>query len=33
VEDLLGPARPSRMLTNLVERLVEQQDRGLRGEN
>jgi hypothetical protein len=25
VEDLVGPARPPRMPTNLVERLVEQQ--------
>jgi hypothetical protein len=33
VEYLLGPARPPRMPTNLVERLIEQQDRGLRGEN
>jgi hypothetical protein len=33
VEHLLGPARPPRMLTNLAERLAEQQGRGLRGEN
>jgi hypothetical protein len=33
VEALLGPARPPRMLTNLMERLAEQQGRGLRGEN
>jgi hypothetical protein len=33
VEDLLGPARLPRMPTNLVERLAEQQGRGLRGEN
>jgi hypothetical protein len=33
VEDLVGLARPPRMPTNLVERLVEQQGRGLRGEN
>jgi hypothetical protein len=33
VENLLGPTRPPRMLTNLVERLAEQQGRGLRGEN
>jgi hypothetical protein len=32
MEDLLGPARPPRMPTNLVERLAEQQGRGLRGE-
>jgi hypothetical protein len=33
VEDLLGPARPPRMPTNLMEKLAEQQGRGLRGEN
>jgi hypothetical protein len=33
MEDLLGLARPPRMPTNLVERLAEQQGRGLRGEN
>jgi hypothetical protein len=33
IEDLLGPARLPRMLINLVERLAEQQGRGLRGEN
>jgi hypothetical protein len=33
VEDLLGPARLLKMPTNLVERLAEQQGRGLRGEN
>jgi hypothetical protein len=33
VEDLLGPARLPRMLTNLVERLAEQQGIRLRGEN
>jgi hypothetical protein len=33
VEDLLGLARLPRMPTNLVERLAEQQGRGLRGEN
>jgi hypothetical protein len=33
VKDLLGPARPPRMLTNLMERLTKQQGRGLRGEN
>jgi hypothetical protein len=33
MEDLIGPARPPRMLTNLVERLAEQQGRGLRGGN
>jgi hypothetical protein len=33
MEDLLGLARPPRMLTNLVERLAEQQGRELRGEN
>jgi hypothetical protein len=33
VEDLLGSARSPRMPTNLVERLAEQQDRGLRREN
>jgi hypothetical protein len=27
VEDLLGPARPSKMPTNLMERLAEQQKR------
>ena len=32
VEDLLGPARPPRMPTNLVERLAEQQE-GLREGN
>jgi hypothetical protein len=32
VEDLLGPARPPRMPTNLVERLAEQQGKGLRGK-
>jgi hypothetical protein len=31
VEDLLGPARPPKMPTNLMERLAEQQGRGLRG--
>jgi hypothetical protein len=33
VEDLLGPARPPRMPINLMERLTEQQGKGLRGEN
>jgi hypothetical protein len=33
MEDILEPARPPRMPTNLVERLAEQQGRGLRGEN
>jgi hypothetical protein len=33
VENLLGPARPPKMLTNLVKRLAEQQGRELRGEN
>ena len=32
VEDLLGPARPSRMPSNLVERHAEQQE-GLTVEN
>jgi hypothetical protein len=32
-KDLLGPVRPPRMPTNLMERLAEQQGRGLRGEN
>ena len=32
VEDLLGPARPPRMLTNLIERRAEQQE-GLREGN
>jgi hypothetical protein len=31
VEDLLGPAMPPRMSTNLIERLAEQQE-GLRRE-
>jgi hypothetical protein len=33
MEDLLEPVRPPRMPTNLVERLAEQQGKGLRGEN
>jgi hypothetical protein len=33
MEDLLGLARLPSMPTNLVERLSEQQGRGLRGEN
>jgi hypothetical protein len=32
VEDLLGPARPPRMPTNLMERLAKQQGKGLREE-
>jgi hypothetical protein len=30
VEDLLGPVRPPKKPTNLVERLTKQQGRGLR---
>jgi hypothetical protein len=33
VENLLGLTRPPSMPTKLMERLAEQQGRGLRGEN